>query len=645
MNPTTDQAQASRSFRLFAPTILILLAFALRIWRLDAQALSGDEAFSIINWTRTSLHYLLTTIAVIDPQPPIALLSLYSWVRLVGDSVFAARMLSVLLSTISVAAAYSLADQLLGRRAALIAALLTALNPFQLWYAQDIRSYAPWISLSALTLASLVRAFRSPTRTHWLLYIFFAILGAYTYYLEIFLFAAHNLYALSQIISKPKLRLSWILAQLAIAAVLAPWYLQPSLRHSGYQPTAGGPQFIAALQTFLIGATLPPEIGKLTFASFIPPLISLLIVVLIAISLINLALRYSTPTFVLLASASLLPPAALAVLALVTGKGYFHPRYVAASAIPLIVLLASLAERHRDRIPQAAAYVGRIGLAIVAVLGLISFAAYRSDPRMAKAPPWPEIVRLLNEQAASGDLILRNYPDPAFDYYYAGNVHAETLPLGENPPPEQTTSKLAALATQYRYIWFMPVNSAAYDRDHVVATWLSQNMQLISEQHIGPTLLIQYTSWDESQVAEMLTPAANFDALVLLKGFRFTPLAQRWDRGTTIAVELIWEPLVNTPTALKLYVHLIGPVSVSGTPLWAQDDHLPQVGRLSSTDWIIHQSFRDVFQITIPANAASGDYWLTTGLYDPVTGKRIPLNNNPSGIDENSAVIASFHLP
>src|SRR5687768_16632415 len=104
--------------------MLILLAgFVLRVWQLDAQAQSGDEAFSILNWTRVSLSHLFGKTAIADPQPPATLLSLYIWVRLVGDTEFAARMLSVLASTVTIASSYALGRQLLGRRAALLAVL------------------------------------------------------------------------------------------------------------------------------------------------------------------------------------------------------------------------------------------------------------------------------------------------------------------------------------------------------------------------------------------------------------------------------------------------------------------------------------------------------------------------------------------
>src|SRR5690606_8395628 len=96
----------SRDWRL--AIVFILVGFALRLFRLDAQALTGDEAFTIVNWTRLPLSTVFSTIALIDPQPPATMLTIIGWIRVVGDSVFAARMLSALAGTITLAAAYAL---------------------------------------------------------------------------------------------------------------------------------------------------------------------------------------------------------------------------------------------------------------------------------------------------------------------------------------------------------------------------------------------------------------------------------------------------------------------------------------------------------------------------------------------------------
>ena len=54
--------------------------------------------------------------------------------------------------------------ELVSSRVGLIAALLTAVNPFLVWYSQEARSYALLALLGALSLLFFVRALNSPSR-------------------------------------------------------------------------------------------------------------------------------------------------------------------------------------------------------------------------------------------------------------------------------------------------------------------------------------------------------------------------------------------------------------------------------------------------------------------------------------------------
>jgi len=77
-----DQEQRSRDFnrhlRNTALILLLLAAFALRLYRLDHQEIWGDEAHS----------------AYVASLPPPYHLLLWFWVKLTGSSVFALRFLS-----------------------------------------------------------------------------------------------------------------------------------------------------------------------------------------------------------------------------------------------------------------------------------------------------------------------------------------------------------------------------------------------------------------------------------------------------------------------------------------------------------------------------------------------------------------------
>ena len=127
--------------------IIILLGFGLRTHDLQAVPLRGDEAFSVLYWADTPLNVSLTEIAHGEPHTPLVYAVGRAWNYIIGgiDSVFALRYLSVLGNIIGVSAIFALGWRLSKRRsAALIAALMWALHPFEIWHSQEFRNYAYW---------------------------------------------------------------------------------------------------------------------------------------------------------------------------------------------------------------------------------------------------------------------------------------------------------------------------------------------------------------------------------------------------------------------------------------------------------------------------------------------------------------------
>ncbi len=628
---------------------VLLLAFAIRIWRLDVQSLSGDEAFSVMNWTRTSLDHLLGVIALIDPQPPAALLSLYGWVRLVGDTEFAGRMLSAFASTVTVAAAYGISSQLVNKRAAILACILTASNPYQIWYAQDLRSYSLWMAFNAVTLWFMLRVLKHPAHPgHWTAYILSATISVYTFYLELFMLVAHNLFAIWTLRSQWRYLLRWFLAQLIIGLLLAPWFLRPELRVSGYEPTGGAPDLLDAVVTLTTGRTFPaaPYFTVSNQAVSVP---TLLMVTLLATSLVLVWRFDSRRAAPFLTLHAFIPLLLLSLLAIITRKGYFNPRYTSASSLPFILIIATGLYSQKSPQNQAARsirmYLALFCAGLMAILYTRSLVHYHFDNTYAKAPAWHDLVELLDRQTQPADVIIRNFPDPAFDYYYRGSTPNFTLPIEENAPAASTHAKLAQLTEMYEYLWLLPVDSSAFDQERTVATWLQANTQLISDQWVGTTRILQYASWESIPTNYFHLPSTDFAATARLIGYRITPPSSEWDRGVTIFVELFWKPYRTTDKPLTLFVHLLGPIDPGGSPLWAQDDHPPQHERMSSLSWPLNQPFRDVYRIALPPNAPPGAYTLTAGLYDPVTGERVPIRQGGPSAENNAATILSFVLP
>ena len=166
--------------------IAILLGFGLRIHDLDAVPLRGDEAFSVLYWADTPLHVSLGEIAQGEPHTPLVYVIGRLWNYIVGgiDSLFALRYLSVLGNILGVPAMVALAWRLCGRlEVALLAGLMWALHPFEIWHSQEFRNYAYWGGASATALWLGLRLIDKARQADWYLYAAaagFAVLAIYT---------------------------------------------------------------------------------------------------------------------------------------------------------------------------------------------------------------------------------------------------------------------------------------------------------------------------------------------------------------------------------------------------------------------------------------------------------------------------------
>ena len=85
-----------------------------------------------------------------------------------GDSEFMLRMPSAAFATLTVPVVYAIARRLFGRVAAVIAAMVFAVNGYVVSFAQEARPYAMLVFVSSVATLLLVRAFEQPVGRRWL---------------------------------------------------------------------------------------------------------------------------------------------------------------------------------------------------------------------------------------------------------------------------------------------------------------------------------------------------------------------------------------------------------------------------------------------------------------------------------------------
>ncbi len=119
--------------------------------------------------------------------------------------------------------------------------------------------------------------------------------------------------------------------------------------------------------------------------------------------------------------------------------------------------------------------------------------------------------------------------------------------------------------------------------------------------------------------------------LTLLGGHRLVgyDLVAQTHPAAPVNLVLYWLPAGPTPTRYKVFVHLVDPEG----HILAQDDREPGQGEHPTTSWLAGETITDPHTLSFPITDHPGPYGLEVGLYDPITGRRVPF------VDETGRIV------
>ena len=582
--------------------LIIWLGFALRLHNLADVPLRGDEAFSAQYWVEWPLTRSLTEIAFRDPHPPLAYLLFHLWGRFIGGigSPFALRFLPLLGNIIGAAAMFALGCRLSRRSAVgLMAALMWALHPFEIWHSQDFRNYAIWAGLSATALWLGLRLLDAPRRRlNWTLYALAASLSAFIFYTELLMMLA------LAVVAWRRLHRRFLPRFLALQGLIAAAVLVAFLTFQGPVLTGDAP-YPGNLQPFAAADYLTRFIPALTLGESIPSDLSFVWLPLsLATAFLAAVIAAKSPRQIdIIAICAGLPLLLLGLAAL--RVNIFHPRYVLA-VVPAFILLFALGGFYLVGRP-----VWMCGL-LLSWFILASLTLNDYFNHSAKSPAWDELGAFLNARVHENDLVIQLSNDAAFGYYYHGRAEDTALPASPSQPPSEITAALSAAAGEYDSVYVVSNAIPTWGNATVVENWMRENMQPVLLSDASGLGLRQYKTWQVD--ADFGPPLTQFGAAVELMGYDF--FAAPLPTGELL-LWLYWRPIAPTSQPLKSFVH-----AVHAGRIGSQHDQFPQQGRLDSTAWPTAEVYRDVYVLPTDALAA-GRYHLHVGWYDPISGSRL----------------------
>jgi mannosyltransferase len=349
-----------------AAGILIAAVVLLRFATLDLQSFAHDESVTVTRILGDGFVETLAAVVGGERSGPVYYLVAWGWSQVFGLGEVGLRSLSALLGTLVIPVAYLVGRELGSRRAALLGAVLVAINPFLFWYSQEARSYTLFVLLGAVALLFFVRALRHGGRRDLVWWAVASVIGLATHYFAAFLIAPQGLWLL---LRRRAERRTWVAVgavALISLALLALALLQQGDRVSGFESRPLALRVLQAGVLLLSGGA--PQLGatidavQLGTVSLVIAVVTALVMALAVVLLArrgDARQRHGGALLGSLAGFALLFPIALAVV----GPDLIKHRNLIGGLLPLLLLAA---------LGLGARKAGKSGLAAAGALVVLS---------------------------------------------------------------------------------------------------------------------------------------------------------------------------------------------------------------------------------------------------------------------------------
>lgn len=468
-------------------SLMMLFVVGLSALFFSTQSLRLDEAQSLWQSGR-SAGDILTLIAQ-DVHVPLYHELLHFWRLIVGDSVGAARFLSLVFYLALIPAMYLLGKLAYGRNAGLFAAALITISPFLNWYGNEIRMYTLFTLLVVVNQYSFIKLWRTAnqdSRDHaWVLYILSALLGIFTHYFFFMTLAAQAAFYLMRRELFPKEALKRFLFSWGFLAVcFAPWvlFVLSQGQAQNASPVLSTPTTVnlfGAFAQFLFG--FQDDHLSAIFLSLWPLSLVLGFLALRKSSRIQPETEYFMLSLILSVSIAFFGSFLIAPL--------FVSRYLIFTIPSLYLLVASLIAMY----PPRAATLARFGLV---ALMLIMLAIEIVNPATPVKENYREASAYLTDHTAAQDVVILSAPFTVYpvEYYYRGVAPITTLPLWDRYAygaiPTFDESRLPAevetLSQSYQYAWVLLSYDQGYEQK--VKEYFDNHFEKVDERTFSPGL-------------------------------------------------------------------------------------------------------------------------------------------------------------
>jgi len=634
---------------LFILGMLILLAFGLRICRLEAKSLWQDEGLSVYRASQ-SLPFILSNTILIqgyptqDTQPPLYFILLHLVFRLAGRSEFSGRFLSLFFSVLTVPLTYITGKRLFGQTSGVWASSLAALSPLYLWYAQELRMYSLLVFLGLLSFYTMLRALGlgeggPEINRRWLgFYILVAGTMVYTHYTGFFLL----IFEVLILLGVGLLRRHWTLLCSLVLVLLMALTLLPFAMHRLLTPSVERgyrfvPLFIILrdlLNSFSLGISV--RMKEVLWLDLF----------FLALFLLGFSIPDQESFQARLGKAFLLLGYLFVPILTLYALSHIKPMYMGVRHLIIVspayylglgVGLDSLRRRALPLLPPAA----------ILLLGGLSYSTYNYyfNERYMK-DDFPSMVRYIEEYSRPGDLVVFNDAviSHVWEYYAQSDLDWTALPKYPETFGPSTVKEMEHLVEAYEGIWLVGPGEPLRDPSGLVKKWFDEHL-FKADDRLFPantTLLAVAYYLPHSPILESPPPmdqevGVNLNDKLLLLGYD-----RGWPEvGGKVYLTLFWRVEEALTEEYSFSFRLMDKEG----QLWGQNDLLPFNNLYPTSRWEPHKVIVQPVVIPLPSGTPPGLYQLSLIVYSRRDGQELEVLDE-RGVPMGTAItLGEFHFP
>lgn len=497
----TDTRIYNRS--LAALTAIAVLAAVMRFFRLGHQSFWLDEILTIGSYSSPEGGISYGVKLMWDVHGPLYSLVMHFW-SAVSSSEAWLRAPGAAAGVVTVILMYFWLRRKSGESTALVGALLMAVNPFNIYYSQELRFYSFLTMFVVLSLLAFSRFDEKPSFRSGLLLGLALGLACLSHFMAIFLCAGLALYmAVTGRLKGDHLRYGSLAAVVALV-IVSPWIyrqlfflkriraIEAARRPVVYRMEGAGPSSLMSypygLFAFAMGFSYGPDLRELHEAVSASSLLGRygLKIVLAAFlfgtaaitGMVRLLKERRAALYICVLAATI----GLVTVAAILKIKVLNARYLMC-AFPIFIAIIA------HGIPRARIAGIAMGSALC-LLMLFSVSDYFFEPRYAR-DDIREAVRIISDADMPGDLILAPGMGPVVRHYYRGPRPVESI-YAAHLDRDGIDKKLRRMTEGRRRVWLLSCRPWDTDAEGHVMEYFETGMSLSAKDELPGVSLRLY---------------------------------------------------------------------------------------------------------------------------------------------------------